>query len=45
MRGYLPLIRQNSITYMRGLTVYMKDGLPFAWDLSLENSVDSFLCF
>ena len=45
MRGYLPLIRQNSITHMHGLTVYMKDGLPFAWDLSLENSVDSFLCF
>ena len=23
----------------------MKEGLPFAWDLSLENSADSYLCF
>ena len=25
--------------------VYVKEGLPFARDLSLENSVDSYLCF
>ena len=25
--------------------VYVKKGFPFAWDLSLENSVDSYLCF
>ena len=30
---------------MHGLTVYVKEGLPLAWDLSLENSVDSYLCF
>ena len=30
---------------MHGLTVYVKEGLPFAWDLSLENSADSYLCF
>ena len=30
---------------MHGLAVYVKDGLPFAWDLSLENSADSYLCF
>ena len=30
---------------MHGLAVYVKEGLPFAWDLSLENSVDSYLCF
>ena len=30
---------------MHGLTVYVKDGLPFAQDLSLENSADSYLCF
>ena len=30
---------------MHGLTVYMKEGLSFAWDLSLENSADSYLCF
>ena len=30
---------------MHGLTVYVKEGLPFAWNLSLENSADSYLCF
>ena len=30
---------------MQGLTVYVKERLPFARDLSLENSVDSYLCF
>ena len=30
---------------MHGLAFYMKEGLPFAWDLSLENSADSYLCF
>ena len=30
---------------MYGLTVYVKEGLPFARDLSLENSADSYLCF
>ena len=30
---------------MRGLPVYVKEGLTFAWDLSLENSVDSYVCF
>ena len=30
---------------MHGLAVYAKEGLPFAWDLSLENSADSYLCF
>ena len=29
---------------MHGLTVYVKEGLPFAQDLSLENSADSYLC-
>ena len=43
--GYLPLIRKDSITHMHGLEVYVKEGLPFAWDLSLENSADSYLCF
>ena len=45
VRGYLPLIQKDSITHMYGLAVYVKEGLPFAWDLSLENSVDSYLCF
>ena len=30
---------------MHGLAVYVKKGLPFARDLSLENSADSCLCF
>ena len=45
MRGYLPLIPKDSTTHMHGLTVYVKEGLPFAQDLSLENSADSYLCF
>ena len=43
--GYLPLIRKDSGTHMHGLAVYVKEGLPFARDLSLENSADSYLCF
>ena len=30
---------------MHGLAAYVKEGLPFAWDLSLENSADSYLRF
>ena len=45
VRGYLPLIWKDSSTHMHGLTVYVKEGLPFARDLSLENSADSYLCF
>ena len=45
MTGYLPLIRKDSSTLMHGLAVYVKRGLPFARDLSLENSTDSYLCF
>ena len=45
VRGYLPLIQKDSSTHMPGLAVYVKEGLPFAPDLSLENSADSYLCF
>ena len=45
VRGYLPLIQKDSHTHMHGLAVYVKEGLLFAWDLSLENSADSYLCF
>ena len=45
MRRYLPLIRKGSSTHMHGLAVYVKEGLPFARDLSLENSAESCLCF
>ena len=37
VRAYLCLIQKNSSTHMHGLTVYLKEGLLFAWDLSLEN--------
>ena len=45
VRGYLLLIRKDSSTPMHGLAVYVKEGLPFARNLSLENSADSYLCF
>ena len=41
VRGYLPLIQMLSSTLMHDLAVYVKEGLPFAWDLSVENSADS----
>ena len=41
VRGYLPLIRKESTTYMHDLEVYMEEGLLFAQVLSIENSVDS----
>ena len=45
VRGYLPLIQKDSSTHMHGLSVNVKEGLPFAQDVSLENSADSYLCF
>ena len=45
VRGYLPLIWKDSSTHIHGCAVYVKEGLPFAWDLFLENSADSYLCF
>ena len=45
MRGYLPLIQKDSGTDIHGLAVYVKEGLPFPLDVSLENSADSYLCF
>ena len=41
VRGYLPLIWKDSSTHMHGLVVYVKEGLPLARDLSLENPADS----
>ena len=43
--AYLPLIRKDSSTHVHGLAVYVKEGLPFPQDLSLEKSADSYLCF
>ena len=45
VRGYFPLIRKDSPTHMHGLAVDVNEGLPFAQDLSLENSADSDLVF
>ena len=46
VRGYHPLIQKDSSTHIHdGLTVYVKERLPFARDLSPENSADSYLCF
>ena len=45
VRGYLSLIQKDSSTHMHGLAVYVKERLHFAWDLSLENFADSYLCF
>ena len=44
VRGYLPLIWKDSSTHMHGLAVYVKEGISFRQDLSLENSADSYLC-
>ena len=35
VRGYLPLILKNFVTYACGFIVFMKDGLPFPRDLLL----------
>ena len=45
VRGYLSLIQKDSTTHMHSLAVFVKEGLPFALDPSLENSPDSYLCF
>ena len=45
VRDYLPLLRKDSVTHMHGLVVYVKERLPFSWDLSLKNSAESYLCF
>ena len=42
---YLPLIQKDSIIHLHGLTVNLKEGVPFAQDLSLENSAGYYLRF
>ena len=42
---FFPLIQNDSIIHMHGLVVYVKEGLPFTRDVSLENFADSYLCF
>ena len=41
--GYFNLIQKDSTIHIHGLAFYVKQGLLFAWDLSLENSADSYL--
>ena len=45
VRGYLLLIQKDSSIHMHGHAVYLKEELPFARDLSQENSADSYICF
>ena len=45
LKGYLSLIQKDSTTHIHGLAVYVKEGLCFVRDLSLQNSEDSYLCF
>ena len=45
VRGYLLLVPKDSSSHMHGHAVYVKEGLPFAQDLLLENSEDSYFCF
>ena len=45
VKNYLSLIRKDAITHMYGLSVYAKEGLPFAQDIPPKNSVYSYLCF
>ena len=44
VRGYLPLIRKDSGTHMHGLAVYVKEGLPFARDLSWKTILTIVFC-
>ena len=37
--------QKDSANHMDGLAVYVKVGLPFTWDLSLENAENTYLYF
>ena len=41
--GYLPVIQKDSVTDMLGLAFYVKVGLPFARDLSIENCASTYV--
>ena len=41
LRGYLSIIQIDSVTHMHYLAIYVKEGLRFVWNLSLENFADS----
>ena len=42
LRVYLSLIQKDCGTHMDGFFVYVKEGLPYAWDLYLENTAESY---
>ena len=42
---HVPLVGKDSVTDIHVRAVYVKDRLPFARDLSLENSKYSYFCF
>ena len=42
MTRYFRSIRKESVTHVHGLAAYVKEGLPVAWDLSLEGTLDSY---
>ena len=42
---FLYLIQKDSVTHIHKLVVFMKEGFPFAQNLSLQKSADSYLCF
>ena len=44
VRGHL-LMQKDLVTHMHGLAVCVKEGLSFAWYLSLENYSVSYLCY
>ena len=45
VKGYLLLIGKDAAAHIHDLPVYMKEGLPFVRDLSLENSEYFYLRF
>ena len=45
VRCCLPFIWKDSVTHIHCLVIYVRDGLLFSRDISLENSADSYLYF
>lgn len=43
--GYLPLIRKDSVTFMHGLGVLVRDNLPISREITFEDPDKPFLCF
>ena len=43
--GYLPLIGKDSVTFMHGLGVFVRDNLPLSHEFSLESADEPYLCF